>query len=81
MLSCKEVTHLVSRSLDRRLTWRERLGLQVHLLLCEGCRHFVRQLRFLRAALQRFAGKYPEAALRLPEEARARIGRALKRHD
>ena len=52
--SCKEVSELLSQAQDRPLGWREKFGLYVHLPLCEGCRHFSRQLDFLRAAMKRY---------------------------
>jgi RNase P subunit RPR2 len=50
MLSCKEVTHLLSEAQDRRLRLSERLGLSLHLAMCEGCANFRRQINFLRRA-------------------------------
>lgn len=54
MLSCKEVSKLLSQAQDRRLGWREKLGLALHLKLCEGCVNFRRQLAFIRAAMHRY---------------------------
>ena len=56
MITCREATELVSRSLDAPLDWRQRLGLRVHLLACSLCRDFRRQMLFLREALGRFPG-------------------------
>ncbi len=50
MLSCKHTTELMSQEQDRRLAWRERLGLRIHLLYCAGCRNFRRQMDFLHRA-------------------------------
>ena len=52
MLTCKQVSELVSLSLDRRLGWIEHWRLSVHLKACEGCRNFSRQMAFLRTALR-----------------------------
>ena len=57
MLTCKEATRLVSQGLDRRLGLGERLALHVHLLICDGCTNFSRQLVFLRRALSRLADR------------------------
>ena len=54
MLTCKEVSLLLSQALERRLGWREKLRLALHLRLCEGCVNFRRQLDFIRAAVQRY---------------------------
>ena len=55
MLSCKEVTRLVSQGLDRRLGFGERLRLHIHLAICDGCANFRRQMLFLRKAMARLA--------------------------
>jgi len=55
MLTCKEVSRLVSQGLDRRLSLRERIGLRIHLAMCHGCENFSRQMRFLRRAAQGLA--------------------------
>ena len=54
MLSCKEVSRLLSQGEDRRLTLVERLKLRVHLRVCDACMRFARQLAFLRSALARY---------------------------
>ena len=53
MLSCKQVTHLISERQDRELGLGERLALRLHLALCDGCTAFGKQLEFLRRALRR----------------------------
>jgi anti-sigma factor RsiW len=47
MLTCREVTGSASRLIDGELTFRERLGVRVHLVVCGHCRRFVRQLQRL----------------------------------
>ena len=55
MLTCKQVSRLVSAGLDRRLGFSERVRLRVHLAICDGCANFNRQMRFLRKAVARLA--------------------------
>ena len=50
MLTCKEVSRLVSQGLDRKLGFGERVALRLHLAICEGCANFSRQMAFLRRA-------------------------------
>jgi hypothetical protein len=50
--TCKEVSALLSQGQDRALRWPERLRLRVHLLMCNGCRHFEDHLHFLRRAVR-----------------------------
>lgn len=54
MVSCKEVSRLLSQAEERRLTLFERVKLRLHLRVCAACARFARQLRFMRQALQRF---------------------------
>ena len=72
MLSCKEVSVLMSKQCDARLTWLERLAVRVHLLYCRGCARFKDQLQFLRTASRRFAAG-PAAGPGLSRAARDRI--------
>lgn len=69
MRSCKEVSELVSQSLDRRLSPRERLGVHLHLLVCRLCRRYRRQILFLSHATRRLRARGPQ----LSPEARRRI--------
>ena len=87
MLTCKDVSHLISENLERRLSFRERWGLRIHLWMCINCRRFERQMIFMHAAL-RTLGKRAEMAeaaddsAEFPPEARERIRKALaERYD
>lgn len=53
MLPCREVSRLVSRGLDGKLSVRQRAALHIHFAICKSCRNFDRQVRFLRRAMQR----------------------------
>jgi len=54
MLSCKEITHLLSESQDRKLNLSEKFHLQMHLAMFKGCKNFKNQMNFLRAACKRY---------------------------
>ena len=47
MLSCKEVTKLVSENLDRDLPLWRRIGLRLHVTMCKGCSAYRRQIESL----------------------------------
>lgn len=53
-LSCRDVTHLVLKAEDQRLSFAERLGVRLHLLICKACPRFVVQVRFMRRAMGRW---------------------------
>ena len=74
MLDCRHATQLVSQSLERRLDWRQRLALRVHLWMCDACTQFVRQLRLLQVAAARLSRKIEnDSTLKLSPSARERI--------
>lgn len=56
MKSCKDITALVSASLDRKLSLRERLQVRIHLAYCTGCTRFEQQMKFMRRAFRRRFG-------------------------
>lgn len=81
MLSCKDTSRLVSQSLDRRLSWRERWSVRLHLLICDMCTRFKKQVEFLHRVVQEYVRRGAPMAehIPLPPEARDRIRRALGR--
>jgi len=50
MRSCREVSELVSKSLDVHLSLRERIAVRLHLMMCKHCSNFRKQMLFLRRA-------------------------------
>lgn len=70
---------LMSESLERRLTIRERLGLHLHLLVCAWCRRYLEQIKFMRWILRaQNSQATTEMTPALAHEARERIAKALK---
>jgi hypothetical protein len=82
MLSCKEVSRLVSESLDRKLPLWQRIQMRLHLLMCRFCSRFRKQTLFLRGAARRYLMAVEEteavSGTVLSSEARDRIKRSLK---
>jgi hypothetical protein len=54
LLSCKDVSRLVSQGQDRPLTWWEGWRMRMHLAVCTACTRFDAQVRFLRRAMRRY---------------------------
>jgi hypothetical protein len=83
MLSCRDVTRLISESMDRSLPLRKRIGVRVHLLICKFCARYERQLLRIRETVRRLgeAGETAGGTLGEPlsEEARERIRKSLRR--
>lgn len=86
MLTCKDASRLVSEALERKLGFREWLGLRFHLLLCEACRRFERQMVALHRVLRELARRAasgeidPIPAEAFTPERRERIRKALAAH-
>jgi hypothetical protein len=77
--SCKEIVHIISASLDRPLTLREKFLMKIHLFACKPCVRYLNQSEFVSGAIKimdetermdLFAGTLSDAA-------RARIKSAL----
>lgn len=54
MLSCREVSKLLSEARERRLGLWERISLKLHLMMCDGCNNFRKQLDFIGIAIRRY---------------------------
>lgn len=76
MRTCKEISKLVSESFDRELSLRERMAMQVHLMMCSLCRTYSHQVGQLRSILKGAAKSAPPPEP-LSDEARQRIKQAL----
>ncbi|HEX8118140.1 MAG TPA: hypothetical protein VF521_12775 [Pyrinomonadaceae bacterium] len=83
--TCKQMAPVMSESLERPLTLRERVTLKLHLWVCVWCVWYLENLRTMREALRARGAREEEAAddvdsaVKLSEEARERIRRALAR--
>ena len=80
MFNCREVTKLVSESLDRELPLWVRMGIRFHLLMCKLCPEAKKQILFLRQAMSHFMVErdLPGSKISLSPEAKERIKLALK---
>lgn len=58
--TCREVTTILVAREDRRLVWRDRLALRLHLSICKTCPRFERQMLVMRQSFKRWR-HYTEA--------------------
>jgi hypothetical protein len=80
MLSCKEVTQLVSESLDRDLHIHQRMAMWIHIFMCKYCSRYRRQLMKLRDVIGRHSLHSEDIEFDgacLSPEARKRIKQSL----
>ncbi len=81
-LSCREVARMQTKALDQALGRRQRLALQLHLLVCSWCRRYGKQIRLLRKVrLEQSEPLSQPNAPSLTRDARERMKRVLDRRD
>jgi hypothetical protein len=79
MFNCREVTKIVSNSLDRDLPLHQRMGVRFHLMMCKFCSRYRKQLLILRKAIRLHVvdGEDIGPSVTLPPETKERIKRSL----
>ena len=78
--SCKDIVQIISASLDRPLTLREKFLLKMHLIACKPCVRYLDQTTFLSKAI-RIMDQDEKADLfrgSLSESSRSRIKAAIR---
>jgi len=80
MLTCKEASFLASKKLDKKLTWRESIGLRLHIMMCSLCRRYAIEMKKMHRMMKK-AGKsgvsiLPES-VKLSKQSRERIKQVL----
>ena len=71
MLKCNEITELASKSLDTSIPWLKRSEMKLHLMMCQTCHQYVKQIKFIQNAISGI-DKYRENIV-LSAEAKNRI--------
>ncbi len=69
---CKETSQLVTLLAVRPLSWKDRLAMRIHLIVCDNCARFARQMELIREWL-----RTEEENGKLSDVARVRIGTKL----
>lgn len=70
---------IITASMDAKLSWREWILMKVHLLSCDPCVNFLKQIKFIRTALSHSDERMEETQqhISLSDAARDRIKNAL----
>ncbi len=79
--SCRQITEMLSKGMEEKLSLSQRLALRFHFSYCRWCVRYGRQLKTLRMMARRPAETEEYAELSLSEEARRRILTAMKRSE
>ena len=65
MLRCNEVTRLHASDEIHRVSWRKRIAVRLHLLMCRSCQRYVQELAAIGAAARRMTETRQEEEERL----------------
>ena len=77
--TCEVVTQKISQSMDHPISLIDRLRTRLHLLGCELCARYEKQLHIMRKMLESQSDKLnePEIGTKLSDEARQRINKEI----
>lgn len=79
MLTCKQASQIISQSLDKPLSWSDRMRLKFHLLICNACNRFNQQMRLLNIAVKQVIQTTEnDNTIQLSLEAKARMTKAIE---
>lgn len=82
--TCRQTVTVISQSLERPLSLRERVTTKLHLWVCIWCVRYLEQLQLMRDTLRACGSKLPEdeeaSTASLSAEARERMKRVLSQH-
>ncbi len=76
---CREMVKIITASMDTKLSWREWILMKLHLLSCDPCVNFLKQIKFIRTTLSQSDEKLEaeQQHISLSDAARERIKDAL----
>ncbi len=78
LFNCKEVSHLVSESMDHKISVSKRMGVRFHLMMCKHCARFENQLTMIRSLLKNRSTD--STSLKMDEEVKKKITQSLKEY-
>lgn len=74
MLNCEKTSQLISQSLERSLTFRERFSLKLHLIICRYCKKFSQHLEVLRVNMKIIMSQIEnDSTIKIPTSTKERI--------
>lgn len=76
---CKDIVKVITSSMDSKLTWRQWITLKIHLISCDPCVNFIKQVKFIRTVLRTGSEQIvvEDGSVALTDEARIRMKNAL----
>lgn len=82
MLNCKDMTKLISDSLEGKISVRQRMELWLHIMMCGMCRRFRSNIIELRKRVRGSKALLDQAdavPVAIPPATKARLEEAIKR--
>ncbi len=77
MLTCREVSRLISDSMERKLPLKTRFRMRLHLVMCKNCRTYEMQLHLMQDITKDISqANMPEMAS-LSDEIKARLKKII----
>lgn len=78
--NCKEMVKVITASMDARLSWREWFLMKIHMISCDPCVNFLKQLNFIRTTLHHSDAHLAQddSNVKLDDDARSRLKKVLK---
>lgn len=86
MINCKEHSRLASQSMDRPLSFWDRLSVRMHLLICPPCNQLKKQFDAIRKACRMIPAETDETCginqdtIAIPKDAIQKMKAALSEH-
>ncbi len=78
MPECRQMSKVITASLDGTLSWRERILMKIHLLACDPCANFLKQITYIQTAISHNKHVLNDESISLGRHARSRIKQALE---
>src|SRR5262245_48918218 len=79
--TCEDLLPVISQQLDRKISLRQRITLNLHLFVCKWCLDYAKQLSFLRDAVRIEANRFDNSEMKdehtLSSDAKKRMKRSL----
>ena len=75
IVPCQEATLLMSKAMDDKLSFKERFDLRLHLMVCDLCVRFLKQVRGLRKLVRSYNS---QAEQHLPQKIKEQMKLAIQ---
>jgi hypothetical protein len=80
MFKCKDISHLISRSMDQKLPLRIRIGIKFHLMMCNLCLRYKKQLELISKSISKIETDKKDnySTAHLPDQVKKEIKKSLE---